>query len=399
MRSADIPLSLYVHWPWCVRKCPYCDFNSHALTSSYDPSRQYIDALIHDLKHSIAYAQNRELISIFIGGGTPSLSAPQELERFLETVFSLLKVASDVEITLEANPGTVDTAHFKAYRSIGINRLSMGIQSFNDELLKRLGRIHNSEDARKAIKIAQESFENFNLDVMFALPGQTLEELKFELNEAIAAESTHLSFYQLTLEPNTAESTHLSFYQLTLEPNTVFAKHIPDNIPDPDVIYQMQDLVASTLETAGFEHYEVSGYAKPGKRCRHNLNYWQFGDYLACGAGAHSKVTLKDGTIVREARFMQPESYIKHAIKDSAVAHERVVAKEEQAFEFMLNVLRLREGAPLDLLSERTALSLDDIQPGIAKAQSLGLMPQPLNRFVTTDKGWDFLSDVQEIFL
>ena len=234
MRSADIPLSLYVHWPWCVRKCPYCDFNSHALTSSYDPSRQYVDALIHDLKHSIAYAQNRELISIFIGGGTPSLIAPQELERFLETVFSLLKVASDVEITLEANPGTVDTAHFKAYRSIGINRLSMGIQSFNDELLKRLGRIHNSEDARKAIKIAQESFENFNLDVMFALPGQTLEELKFELNEAIAAESTHLSFYQLTLEPN-----------------TVFAKHIPNNIPDPDVIYQMQDLVASTLETAG----------------------------------------------------------------------------------------------------------------------------------------------------
>ena len=382
MRSADIPLSLYVHWPWCVRKCPYCDFNSHALTSSYDPSHQYIDALIHDLKHSIAYAQNRELISIFIGGGTPSLIAPQELERFLETVFSLLKVASDVEITLEANPGTVDTAHFKAYRSIGINRLSMGIQSFNDELLKRLGRIHNSEDAHKAIKIAQESFENFNLDVMFALPGQTLEELKFELNEAIAAQSTHLSFYQLTLEPN-----------------TVFAKHIPDNIPDPDVIYQMQDLVASTLETAGFEHYEVSGYAKPGKRCRHNLNYWQFGDYLACGAGAHSKVTLKDGTIVREARFMQPESYIKHAIKDSAVAHERVVAQEEQAFEFMLNVLRLREGAPLDLLSERTALSLDDIQPGIAKAQSLGLMPQPLNRFVTTDKGWDFLSDVQEIFL
>ena len=348
MRSADIPLSLYVHWPWCVRKCPYCDFNSHALTSLYDPSHQYIDALIHDLKHSIAYAQNRELISIFIGGGTPSLIAPQELERFLETVFSHFKIASDVEITLEANPGTVDTAHFKAYRSIGINRLSMGIQSFNDEFLKRLGRIHNSEDARKAIKIAQESFENFNLDVMFALPGQTL---------------------------------------------------IPDKIPDPDVIYQMQDLVVSTLETAGFEHYEVSGYAKPGKRCRHNLNYWQFGDYLACGAGAHSKVTLEDGTIIREARFMQPESYINHAMKDSAVAHERLVAKEEQAFEFMLNVLRLREGAPLDLLSERTALSLDDIQPRIAKAQSLGLMPQPLNRFVTTVKGWDFLSDVQEIFL
>lgn len=382
MISASIPLSLYVHWPWCVRKCPYCDFNSHALASDCDPSKRYIDALIADLKRSVEYAQNRELISIFIGGGTPSLITPHELERFLNAVHSLFHVSKNAEITLEANPGTVDTAHFKAYRSIGINRLSMGVQSFNDDLLKRLDRIHNRNDALEAIKIAQESFENFNLDVMFALPGQTLKELEFELHEAI-----------------TTQSTHLSFYQLTLEPNTVFAKHIPDNIPDPDVIYQMQDLVASTLETAGFEHYEVSGYAKPGKRCRHNLNYWQFGDYLACGAGAHSKVTLEDGTIVREARFMQPESYIKHAIKDSAVAHKRVVAKEEQAFEFMLNVLRLREGVPLKLLSERTALTLEDIQSNISEAQSLGLMPQPLNRFVTTDKGWDFLSDVQEIFL
>lgn len=382
MTSAAIPLSLYVHWPWCVRKCPYCDFNSHALASNYDPSQRYIDALIADLKRSVEYAQNRELISIFIGGGTPSLIAPHELERFLNAVHSLFHVSENAEITLEANPGTVDTAHFKAYRSIGINRLSMGIQSFNDELLKRLGRIHNLNDARQAIKIAQESFENFNLDVMFALPGQTLKELESELQEAIASKSTHLSFYQLTLEPN-----------------TVFAKHTPEGLPDPDMIYQMQDLVVSTLEDAGFEHYEVSGYAKPGKRCRHNLNYWQFGDYLACGAGAHSKITMDDGTIIREARFMQPESFMKHALNDSAAAHKRVVAKEEQAFEFMLNVLRLREGVSLDLLSQRTALTLKDIQPNIDEAQSLGLMPKPLNRFVTTDKGWDFLSDVQEIFL
>ena len=382
MTSAAIPLSLYVHWPWCVRKCPYCDFNSHALASNYDPSQRYIDALIADLKRSVEYAQNRELISIFIGGGTPSLIAPHELERFLNAVHSLFHVSENAEITLEANPGTVDTAHFKAYWSIGINRLSMGIQSFNDELLKRLGRIHNLNDARQAIKIAQESFENFNLDVMFALPGQTLKELEFELQEAIASKSTHLSFYQLTLEPN-----------------TVFAKHTPEGLPDPDMIYQMQDLVVSTLEDAGFEHYEVSGYAKPGKRCRHNLNYWQFGDYLACGAGAHSKITMDDGTIIREARFMQPESFMKHALNDSAAAHKRVVAKEEQAFEFMLNVLRLREGVSLDLLSQRTALTLKDIQPNIDEAQSLGLMPKPLNRFVTTDKGWDFLSDVQEIFL
>ena len=258
----------------------------------------------------------------------------------------------------------------------------MGIQSFNDDLLKRLGRIHNHQEALKAIEIARDNFENFNLDVMFALPGQTLEELEFELQQAV-----------------NAQSTHLSFYQLTLEPNTVFAKHTPDGIPEADTIYQMQDLVVRTLEAAGFDHYEVSGYAKPGKRCRHNLNYWQFGDYLACGAGAHSKVTLEDGTILREARFMQPESFINHALRSSAVAHQRIVTKEEQAFEFMLNVLRLREGIPLECLSERTALTVDDIQTSVSKAQKLGLMPSPLTRFVTTAKGWDFLSDTQELFL
>ena len=381
MRSADIPLSLYVHWPWCVRKCPYCDFNSHALPAS-NPSHQYINALIADLKCSVSLAQNRELISIFIGGGTPSLIDPLELERFLDAVFSLYKTASDIEITLEANPGTVDVRHFRAYRTIGINRLSMGIQSFNDDLLKTLGRIHNKEDAHKAIQIARESFENFNLDVMFALPGQTIEGLKFELQEAIAAESSHLSFYQLTLEPN-----------------TVFAKHTPAGIPDPDTIYQMQDLVASTLKEAGFERYEVSGYAKSGHYCRHNLNYWQFGDYIACGAGAHSKITLEDGTILREARFAQPESFIRHALNDKAIAHQRIVSKDEQAFEFMLNVLRLRQGVPMKLLEQRTALTFEDIKYLVLRAQSLDLMPDPLERWVATRRGWDYLSNLQEIFL
>lgn len=382
MTSAAIPLSLYAHWPWCVRKCPYCDFNSHALPKSDDFTHRYIDALIADLERSVSYAQNRPLVSLFIGGGTPSLIPPFELERFLEAVYKLYKISDDIEITLEANPGTVDMANFKAYRSLGINRLSMGIQSFNDDLLKRLGRIHNRQEALKAIEIAQDNFENFNLDVMFALPGQTLEELEFELQQAV-----------------NVQSTHLSFYQLTLEPNTVFAKHVPDGIPDADTIYQMQDLVVRTLEAAGFDHYEVSGYAKPGKRCRHNLNYWQFGDYLACGAGAHSKVTSEDGTILREARFMQPESFINHALYSSVVAHQRIVSKEEQAFEFMLNVLRLREGVPLECLSERTALTLDDIQASVLNAQKLGLMPSPLTRYVTTAKGWDFLSDTQELFL
>ena len=382
MTSAAIPLSLYAHWPWCVRKCPYCDFNSHALPKSDDFTHRYIDALMADLERSVSYAQNRPLISLFIGGGTPSLIPPYELERFLEAVYKFYKISDDIEITLEANPGTVDMANFKAYRSLGINRLSMGIQSFNDDLLKRLGRIHNRQEALKAIEIAQDNFENFNLDVMFALPGQTLEELEFELQQAV-----------------NVQSTHLSFYQLTLEPNTVFAKHVPDGIPDADTIYQMQDLVVRTLEAAGFDHYEVSGYAKPGKRCRHNLNYWQFGDYLACGAGAHSKVTSEDGTILREARFMQPESFINHALYSSVVAHQRIVSKEEQAFEFMLNVLRLREGVPLECLSERTALTLDDIQASVLNAQKLGLMPFPLTRYVTTAKGWDFLSDTQELFL
>ncbi|HIU37177.1 MAG TPA: radical SAM family heme chaperone HemW [Candidatus Aphodousia faecigallinarum] len=382
MTSTAIPLSLYAHWPWCVRKCPYCDFNSHALPKSDDFTHQYIDALIADLERSVSYAQNRPLVSLFIGGGTPSLIPPFELERFLEAVCKLYKISDDIEITLEANPGTVDMANFKTYRSLGINRLSMGIQSFNDDLLKRLGRIHNRQEALKAIEIAQDNFENFNLDVMFALPGQTLQELEFELQQAV-----------------NVQSTHLSFYQLTLEPNTVFAKHVPDGIPDADTIYQMQDLVVRTLEAAGFDHYEVSGYAKPGKRCRHNLNYWQFGDYLACGAGAHSKVTLEDGTILREARFMQPGSFINHALRANAVANQRIVSKEEQAFEFMLNVLRLREGVPLELLAERTALTLDDIQASVLKAQKLGLMPSPLTRFVTTAKGWDFLSDTQELFL
>ncbi len=382
MRSADIPLSLYVHWPWCVRKCPYCDFNSHALPSGDNPSHRYVDALITDLKRSVPLAQNRKLISIFIGGGTPSLITPGELARFLDEVFSLYRTSPEIEITLEANPGTVDIRHFEAYRRIGINRLSMGVQSFNDDLLKRLGRIHNSAEAHEAIKIARESFENFNLDVMFALPGQTLGELELELQEAIAAQSNHLSFYQLTLEPN-----------------TVFAKHIPAGIPDADTVFQMQDLVARTLEEAGYEHYEISGYAKAGFHCRHNLNYWQFGDYIACGAGAHSKVTLEDGRILREARYTQPESFMAHAAKDNAVAHQRWVAKDEQAFEFMLNVLRLRKGAPLDFLQKRTDLTLDDIHDRISKAQSLGLMPAPLTRFVASNKGWDFLSDLQELFL
>ena len=383
MIAKDIPLSLYVHWPWCVRKCPYCDFNSHALpTCQTEATRTYMSALIADMKASRTLIENRPLKSIFIGGGTPSLIPPQALETFLNEVAKTYQLDSNIEITMEANPGTIDSEHFQAYRSAGVNRLSMGIQSFSDDKLKRLGRIHNRTQAWQAIEIVHQCFDNFNLDVMYALPSQTLSELEFDLSEALKADSTHLSFYQLTIEPN-----------------TIFAKKTPENIPDEDVCAQMQETVVNTLESHGFEHYEISGYAKPGHRCQHNLNYWQFGDYLACGAGAHSKITTKDGKILREVRYAQPDSFMRHALNDSAISQSHLVDREDQAFEFMLNVLRLKDGVSIDILLERTDLTLKDIENAVKKAQSFKLMPNPLNRIVATETGWNYLSDLQELFL
>ena len=383
MIAKDIPLSLYVHWPWCVRKCPYCDFNSHALPACQTEATQtYMSALIADMKASRTLIENRPLKSIFIGGGTPSLIPPQALETFLNEVAKTYQLDSNIEITMEANPGTIDCEHFRAYRAAGINRLSMGIQSFSDDKLKRLGRIHNRTQAWQAIEIVHQCFDNFNLDVMYALPSQTLSELEFDLSEALKADSTHLSFYQLTIEPN-----------------TIFAKKTPENIPDEDVCAQMQETVVNTLESRGFEHYEISGYAKPGHRCQHNLNYWQFGDYLACGAGAHSKITTKDGKILREVRYAQPDSFMRHALNDSAISQSHLVDREDQAFEFMLNVLRLKEGVSIDTLLERTDLTLKDIENAVKKAQSFKLMPDPLNRIVATETGWNYLSDLQELFL
>lgn len=383
MIAKDIPLSLYVHWPWCVRKCPYCDFNSHALPACQTEATQtYMSALIADMKASRTLIENRPLKSIFIGGGTPSLIPPQVLESFLGEVAKTYQLDSNIEITMEANPGTIDSEHFQAYRSAGVNRLSMGIQSFSDDKLKRLGRIHNRTQAWQAIEIVHQCFDNFNLDVMYALPSQTLSELEFDLSEALKADSTHLSFYQLTIEPN-----------------TIFAKKTPENIPDEDVCAQMQETVVNTLESHGFEHYEISGYAKPGHRCQHNLNYWQFGDYLACGAGAHSKITTKDGKILREVRYAQPDSFMRHALNDSAISQSHLVDREDQAFEFMLNVLRLKEGVSIDILLERTDLTLKDIENAVKKAQSFKLMPNPLNRIVATETGWNYLSDLQELFL
>ncbi len=383
MTPASIPLSLYVHWPWCVRKCPYCDFNSHALPAGgLDLQHQYIRALTQDLLTSLPLINHRPLQSIFIGGGTPSLLAPTLLEDFLSYIAKHFSLASDIEITLEANPGTVDAENFSAYRAAGVNRLSMGVQSFSDEKLHTLERIHSRAEALNAIETVQAAFDNFNLDVMYALPNQTLEDLKEDLNLAVGAASTHLSFYQLTIEPN-----------------TVFAKKTPENLPDEDTVALMQEMVVNTLEAAGFDHYEISGYAKPGKRCRHNLNYWQFGDYIACGAGAHSKITTTDGNILRQMRYAVPTSFMTHALADSAVAEERIVEKDEEAFEFMLNVLRLKDGVNIETLADRTHLTLDDIGNAVRKAQSLGLMPQPLDRIMATPIGWNYLSDLQELFL
>ena len=383
MHIQSIPLSLYVHWPWCVKKCPYCDFNSHAQpTDASVVSERYVDALIKDLDASVELAAGRALQSIFIGGGTPSLMPPALLERFFNHVTKRYSLAENIEITMEANPGTVEHGHFSDYRACGINRLSMGIQSFDNTLLKRLGRIHDRREAQLAIETVQKHFDNFNLDVMYALPGQTVEMLRDDLRCAIDARSTHLSFYQLTIEPN-----------------TVFAKYEPEDLPDEDTIAIMQETVVDTLDQAGFEHYEISGYAKPGHRCRHNLNYWQFGDYLGAGAGAHSKITLSDGSIIREARYSQPTSFMQHAMNDSAIVEKRTVQADELPFEFMLNALRLTDGVSLGTFEERTGLSLETISPTIEKAQKQGLMPTPLTAIVATEMGQNFLSDLQEYFL
>ena len=345
-------------------------------------AERYIDALIVDVDTSIELTHGRALQSIFIGGGTPSLMSPVQLDRFFDHVAKHYRLADDIEITMEANPGTIEHGRFADYRACGINRLSMGIQSFNDSLLKRLGRIHDQHQALLAIETVQKHFDNFNLDVMYALPGQSVEMLSNDLQLAIDAQSTHLSFYQLTIEPN-----------------TVFAKYEPDDLPDEDTVAIMQETVVDTLAGAGFEHYEISGYAKPGRRCRHNLNYWQFGDYLGAGAGAHSKITLTDGSILRQARYSQPNSFMQHALNDSAVVEKRTVQTDELPFEFMLNALRLTDGVGLETFAERTGLALETIMPTIEKAQKQGLMPTPLTAIVATEMGQNFLSDLQEYFL
>ncbi|MET0311028.1 MAG: radical SAM family heme chaperone HemW [Burkholderiaceae bacterium] len=375
------PLSLYVHLPWCLRKCPYCDFNSHESPGGREvPEQRYIDAVVADLEAALPLVWGRTVHSIFIGGGTPSLFSPQAIDRLIGDIRARMKLEADCEITLEANPGTFEKDRFRAFRDAGVTRLSIGVQSFNDAHLKALGRVHDSRQAAAAVEEAAQSFDTFNLDIMYALPGQTMAQLEEDMGQA-------LSF----------DPPHISIYHLTIEPNTYFAK-FPPKVPGEDAAYAMLDRITELTAARGMERYEVSAYAKPGHRCRHNLNYWQFGDYLGIGAGAHGKLSFAH-RVVRQVRFRDPKLYMENALAGNAVAQEDEVARADLPFEYMLNALRLREGFSLMQFQERTGLPLSAIAKGLEEAQAKGLLQRGLSHGVPTERGFDFLSDLQSLFL
>ncbi len=374
------PLGLYVHLPWCVRKCPYCDFNSHAQRGPL-PEAAYVDALLDDLRQDLDHAQDRPLGSIFIGGGTPSLFSADAIGRLLEGAAELAHFNGDIEITLEANPGTAEQQRFSGYRAAGVNRLSLGLQSLNDRALARLGRIHGRQDSLRAVAMARAAgFDNLNLDLMFGLPEQSVEGALKELDEA------------LSLAPE-----HLSWYQLTLEPNTYFYRH-PPPLPDHDRLWEMQQAGRQRLQDAGLVHYEVSAFARPGRHAKHNLNYWQFGDFLGIGAGAHGKVTRRDcGTVMRTWKVKGPGTYLDPA--KPYLAGSRALREDELPFEFFLNGLRLVTGVPSRLFRQRTGLSLQRIDAPLAEARSRGLMVVDERRLAATERGHWFLNDLLELFL
>lgn len=374
------PLSLYVHLPWCLRKCPYCDFNSHEVRAGELPEQRYLDALVADLEAALPLVWGRTIHSIFIGGGTPSLFSPPGIDRLLGDVRARLKLEPDCEITLEANPGTFEKDRFRAFRSAGVTRLSVGVQSFDDGHLRALGRVHDRAQAMAAVHEAQQAFDTFNLDLMYALPGQSLAQLEQDLTQALA------------LAP-----PHLSVYHLTIEPNTLFAK-FPPQVPEDDAAYAMLDRITEMTGEAGLERYEVSAYARPGHRCWHNLNYWQFGDYLGIGAGAHSKLSFAH-RVVRQVRYREPRLYMDNALAGQAIAQDDEVARKDLAFEFMLNALRLRQGFELSQFQERTGLPITAIGAVLDQAQARGLIERDLVRVRPTERGFDFLSDLQALFL
>lgn len=380
------PLSVYVHLPWCLRKCPYCDFNSHEWKSRQGegeafPEQRYIDAVLADLDAALPLVWGRTVHSVFIGGGTPSLFSPEGIDRLVGEMRARLKFTPDCEITLEANPGTFERERFRAFRGAGVTRLSVGVQSFNDEHLKALGRVHDRAQAIAAVEEAGDAFDTFNIDLMYALPGQSAAQLQADLTQALA------------LQP-----PHLSVYHLTLEPNTYFAKHPPKNLPLEDDAYAMLDAITAATGAAGMARYEVSAYAREGHRCWHNLNYWQFGDYLGLGAGAHGKLSFAH-RIVRQVRFRDPRLYMENALAGHAVAQSEDVALADLPFEYMLNALRLKDGFSFAQFGERTGLAITSIQRALEEAEQKGLLARDLWHAWPTEKGFDFLSDLQEMFL
>lgn len=373
------PLSLYIHIPWCLKKCPYCDFNSHEERAGVPQSR-YLEALRCDLESALPMVWGRRVHSIFIGGGTPSLFTPEAIDQLLTDVRARLPLEPGCEITLEANPGTFEAHRFHGYRQAGVTRLSVGVQSFDDEKLRALGRVHDGAQARAALEEASRAFETFNLDLMYALPGQTLDQLDADLRQALAFSPPHLSIYHLTIEPN-----------------TFFAKH-PPPLPDDDIASDMLDRIAERTAAAGLERYEVSAFARSGHRCLHNLNYWQFGDYLGIGAGAHGKLSFPH-RVVRQVRYRDPSRYMAQALAGAPIAQDEEVAREQLPFEFMLNVLRLREGFELARFSERTGLPLSAIQRALDEAERQGLVERDWQWVKPTPRGFDFLNDLQSLFL
>ena len=377
------PLSLYVHLPWCVRKCPYCDFNSHAAKGEL-PFEAYVDALVRDLEHDLPLAWGRNVHSVFFGGGTPSLFPPDAIDRFLQAASARLRFAPQAEITLEANPGTAEHGRFDGYRAAGVNRVSFGIQSFDDGCLQRLGRIHDSAEAEAAVKLAQDAgLDNLNLDLMYALPGQDLAMAERDLERAFALQPAHISHYQLTLEPNTA-----------------FFARPPQGIPDEDAAWDIQEHCQALLAAAGYAHYETSAYARPGRQCAHNLNYWRYGDYLGIGAGAHGKLTLgAEQAIVRRWKHKHPATWMAAAGSAAAIGGEERIEPQRRPFEYMLNALRLHEGFDLDDFQARTGLPPEAVMPQLLQARQRQWLQLQDRQVRPTALGRRFANDVIALFL
>lgn len=374
------PLALYVHLPWCLRKCPYCDFNSHEARGEV-PELAYVEALLRDLEQDSPGVAGRTVRSIFIGGGTPSLFSPAAIARLLAGVRARIALAPDAEVTLEANPGAADRERFSGFRAAGVNRLSIGVQSFDDEKLKALGRIHGRAQALGAIAAARAAgFDNFNLDLMFGLPGQTVEEALADVAQALACAPAHLSVYQLTIEPNTPFHAR------------------PPALPDEDRVWEMQSRIEERLAAAGYLHYEVSAYARPGRECRHNLNYWNFGDYLGLGAGAHGKLSDAAG-VVRRWKLKHPKDYLAQAGTAAAVGGEQRLTAEDLALEFMMNALRLTGGFPAALFEQRTGLALAQVERALRESEQAGLVQRRSGTIAPTETGRRFLNDLLLQFL